>query len=674
MPSLRVLIYGMKEAFFAERARWFVWTPVLFGVGIGVYFALSVEISKWIVLGVIEALIVLAILFRRRMAVLFVLLPVFIVVMGFTTAMLHTIYISKSIYPIEEQKLYIQGRIAEMEYNYRGKQRLIVDDVKNFERESVKGRFRLTLTSPDLNLKVGQCFEAVAEIGALTPPFLVGGYQPQRQLFYQGISGVGYIPSRVLPIECGYSRRFADFVHSVREKIAERIFDVLPKEEAGVVAAIAMGQKGKIKNEVKTNYRDAGLAHFLSISGLHMSMIAGLMFFFIRMLIALVPAVAVRVDGKKISAVAALMVSVVYLMISGAEIPAQRAFIMTTIVLLGVLFDRVAISMRVLAFAAFAVLTISPEALIGPSFQMSFAAVIALVAFYEKYAGGIGRFLKGSDYRYDSMVLKLLKICWIYIIGILLTDLVASVTTSVFAVYHFNRIAVYTTIGNMLSGPIIGFVVMPFLLFSLLLMPLGLDVLPLKVSGWGVGLINDITEWVAGLPYASVQVRSFPTWSMVAMVFGGLWLCIWQTKWRRWGWIGVVVGFLGMFTVSNPDIIVNGDVSAVAVKAENGEMVVLPSRGNHTLKNVWREKTASRDLDGMKKKKLKEIYHGESVDKGWIDLVCVEEYCEYKGRVKIYKSGSLEGIEVGKGASVYIGSRGIKVKTLDEYVGARVWN
>lgn len=220
--------------------------------------------------------------------------------------------------------------------------------------------------------------ELVAKLMPLASASLPGGYQFDRKSFYLGLSGSGYSESRVLPVDCrepaSWRERFSFKVAGWRQSIMEKIKRILPPDEASVASAVIAGEQTGINSRLIQNYRDSGLAHFLSISGLHMSMLAGLMFFFIRLLMALIPPLTLRCDSKKVSAVFALLISVVYLLISGAAIPAQRAFIMTFIVLLGVLLDRRAISMKTIAWAAFLVLLITPEALVGASFQMSFAA------------------------------------------------------------------------------------------------------------------------------------------------------------------------------------------------------------------------------------------------------------------------------------------------------------
>ncbi|MFV0627210.1 MAG: ComEC/Rec2 family competence protein [Alphaproteobacteria bacterium] len=665
--------------FFAEQSRWFLWTPVLFSIGIGLYFALPFEISKWVLLVIFELFLLLFYLFRKEINKIFLTSIFFLILLGYVSVFIQVLYISKSIYKVEEKKIYFTAKIENIDSNYRGKQRIIVNELKDFDENKINGKYRLTLISHNEDIRVGDCIETVASIVPPTKPFLVDGYLPNIQTFFEGISGVGYVTASVFPVECRKSNHFMDYINNQRIKIENHINSILPKDEAGVIVSITTGSRSGISNQLKDNYRDSGLAHFLSISGVHMSMIAGLVFFLVRFLIALIPFLAVRLNGKKVSARIAILISFIYLLISGMEIPAQRAFIMTSIVLVGVLLDRNAISMRVLAVATLMVLITSPHALIGPSFQMSFAAVVVLIAFYERFAGSIHRFINGYNYRKDNLLIKSIKVILLYVSGIILTDLVASLTTSVYAIYHFNRMAIYTTIANGLSGPIIGFIVMPFMLFSLFSMPFGLDEIPLKICGWGTKKVNEIVSYVAGLPDSSILVPSFPLWGMLLMTFGGLWLCIWQKSWRNWGWIAILLGLLSLFTVFAPDLIVNEDAKAIAIKDNSGKMIILPSRGNYVLKKIWLEKNASKALTEKQKKELKQIYNGEKENLDWIDLTCNETYCDYKNRIRIYKNGKFYDIKeneffiVYSGGSVWIENELLKIRTIDEYLGKKTY-
>lgn len=567
----------IKEYFLSERQRWSFWFPVLFGFGIGLYFSLPFEPSIWWTLWVIEALIVLAIFCRFDYNKLFVLGAISLIVFGFANIQLKSLYLSR-IKPLEAEKVvYLQGQIAQKDFNARGLPRYILHDIKDFDDNPLLQTAKISMSSHYNNFDVGRCIEVVAKIMPPLKTVFVGGFQFERKSFFEGLQANGYALSPAYEVDCLVLKN--NLFANLRSKIIARINQVLPKSEAGIVAAIIAGEKGKISGSIINQYRDSGLAHFLSISGLHMSMIAGLMFLLIRYMLVFIPQISLRFNIKKISAVFAIFISIFYLGISGAYVPTQRAFIMTFIVLLGLLFDRKAISQKTISIAAFIILIIAPEVLISASFQMSFGAVIALVAFYERFAGSIHRF--SSRFGFIA----------VYIIGILAADFIASLATLPFAIYHFNRIAIYTTLGNLLAGPIIGLIIMPGVLISLLFMPFGLDVWPLKIVGLGVSKVNQITGFVSHFDYAGFQILSMPTWGLILIVFGALWICLWQQKWRRWGWCLIVFGVLSIFTSQKPELVTSFTGEVLAIKNSDGELVV-NGAGSRFEKKLVKEKFA----------------------------------------------------------------------------------
>ena len=682
---MRVFLYNLRETFLSERERWFMWLPVLFACGIGVYFLLPTEPSRWVILGIVEILLVLAYVWRLRPGRLAVVLVLLVAALGFADIQLKTIYLGKNEIIPYDRKLYLTGRVSELGRNYRGNPRFVLEDIKDFDDNRLPGRYRISLTSRSSQPENGRCVELIGTVSAPPHPNMVGGYQMDRKLFYEGINASGYAASRALSVECSETPPLTAVaekaVSDLRSRIVAKINAVLPPDEAGITAAIVAGDRSGIRQEITENYRNSGLAHFLSISGLHMSMLAGLMFFLVRLLLALIPPLALRYDSKKIAAVFAILMSAVYLMISGAEIPSQRAFIMTFIVLLGVLFARKAISMRMISWAALIVLVISPQALISASFQMSFAAVVALIAFYERFAGSLHRFLNGS--RDDGIALpaKIVRIVFAYVAGILISDLVASLATLPFSIYHFNQIAVYTTLGNLLAGPVIGLIIMPFVLIALLLMPFNLEVWALKIVGFGVEKVNEITAYVASLPEAGYRVLAMPFWGLMLIVIGGLWLCIWRLKWRCLGWILILAGSLSIFTVRVPDVMADKYGEVFAVKDEQGKLVILPSRGNSFTKKIWLEKTANKKLSDKENRKLKEIYNGKKTDKDWIDMECDERVCIYKNAVVIVKFGGIEingqdfDLHTAEGAQFFVDDGGkVRAETVRDRIGRRPWN
>ena len=663
----------------ANRDRFKLWFPVLFALGIGLYFLPETEPSKWLTLGMIEALILLAVLLRHYPAALKMLLALACVLAGFADIQIQSIYReSRQRADLPQQAIYVRGQIADADYNIKGNRRLVFEKLEDFDGYELNGRFRITLRGRYEELKIGDCVEMVARIQPPSLPVIPGGYQFDRKLFYDGYSGSGYALSFVYQTDCAGKRPAREnFFDTWRQQINQKITRLLPEDEAAVAAALITGERGLISERLTNAYRDSGLAHFLSISGLHMSMIAGLMFFLARLLLACIPALSLRFDSKKISAVLAIIVSAVYLGLSGMEIPAVRAFIMTLIVLLGVLFNRRAISMYTIAVAATIILAVCPQALISASFQMSFAAVVCLIAFYERCAGWLNHFIDKSA---GSLPVRILKILLLYFVGVLVTDFIASMATLPFAVYHFNRVVLYTSLANLLSAPVIGFVIMPFVLLALLLMPLGLADLPLRVAGFGIGCVNDITTWISSMDGAAYLILSEPLWGLLLIVFGGLWLCIWQSKIRHFGWLAVAVGGLSVAAVTKPDILINADAKVIALRDNQDNMVILPVRGKNFVKRQWLEKTASRPLDKRQADLLRQIYKGRQTDPEWLELRCTRQKCIYKhkfqiikGRNKLLLAGKVINIGDTGGLAVYMG-KALRIKTVREAVGRRLWN
>ncbi len=667
----------LKENFLAEKDRFILWLPVLFGLGIGLYFSFKTEPSSWLTIITVEVLLISLYVWRYNPVKFFISGALLIIALGFANIQIRSLYQAKFIQSPENKKetTYLSARVLKIDKNAKGKMRLLLSDAEDFEKQR-KGLYRVTLSGHNPNIQEGNCVEMIATLMSPMQPIMPNSYQFNRKYFYDGLSAIGYANSSVFTIECktnpSLAQKISHIINLLRKKVVKKIYAELTHDEASITAAILAGDRSGISQELNKNYQNSGLAHFLSISGLHMSMIAAMTFFAIRLIISLIPPLALKYDSKKIAAIFAIMMSFIYLIISGGQIPAQRAFIMTLIVLSGVLFSRRAISIRMLSIAALIVLIISPYALISASFQLSFAAVLVLIAFYEKYSSVIYNFFKGKN---------IIKIIIAYIVGLLLSDFVASIATLAFAIYHFNKIAIYTTLGNLLAGPIIGLIIMPFVLLSLFLMPFNLYTFPLKIVGLGIKLVNNITSYISSLPNAGYQVLSMPFWGLMLIIFGGLWLCIWQRKWRLWGIIPIIIGGLSIFFVVKPDFIYSADGKNIAIKDNFGNIIVIQSRKNNFIEQIWLEKTAEEKLTDAQSKKIKDIYKGITSDKHWIDLNCNNEECIYKNNIiwdkkgKIFISGKDGNINNDSGGVIYFSNDGkIKIKTIRSVIGNRLWN
>ena len=361
-------------------------------------------------------------------------------------------------------------------------------------------------------------------------------------------------------------------VDALRAKINIRIRAVLPGETGEIAAALITGARGGITEEVNQSMRDSGLFHILSISGLHMAIMAGTVFWLVRALLAVVPSLTLRFPIKKWTAAAALIAAFFYLLLSGAAVPTVRSWIMMSIVLVAVMLDRPAITMRNVALAAFAILIVAPESLFDPSFEMSFAAVVALVALYEWMSGrerdGLGDV---------SPVWRSLRKGWVLLLGAGLTTLVASTAIAPFAVYHFHRMTHYGLVANLIAAPLVSLLVMPMALISLIAMPFGLEAWPLKAMGAGIELMVATGIWVASWPGAVSVLPQISGTALVLMVLGGLWLCLWRTRTRAFGLVIIALGLALAPPGMRPDVLVERNGETVALRGETGNLVFPPA-------------------------------------------------------------------------------------------------
>lgn len=668
MRLFRNIAAEIKENFFAEQSRWLAWVPFLFGLGIAVYFALPFEPGYWYTLGVFEATLLLFYLLRHKgLHLLFT--AILLVEFGFMDIQLQTLLKSRKVAFTLEVTDYIKGQISAVSYNEKGRKRLLLQNAENFD-EPLKGKYRVTvMNGGNTDFEVGQCVELVGTFFPPSPVPVLNGFQLNRKYFYEEISGIGYANSSVFVIDCehGQPSSFRIRLNKIRQQITDDVAKILPLDEAGIVDAVLIGEQSRTPKRIVNNYRDSGLAHFLSVSGLHMGAIAGLVFFVLRFLLALFPAVALRYDVKKLAAAGAILFGALYLLVSGMAIPAERAFIMTAVVLLGVIFNRQAISMRMVCFAGLVLLIVSPQALISISFQMSFAAVVALIAFYEKYAQKIALW---------SVNRGIFSKIFFYLAGIVICDFVASLATMPFAIYHFHRISVYTSLANLLAGPLIGLVLMPLILLCLAALPLGLALYPLQALGYGVGWLNKITGFVSSLPHSVAYVDSLPFWGFALIVCGGWWLCVWQRKWRLWGVLPILIGVCSMFFGSQPDMAFAPKGEGIALRDKNGEMLLMPIKTDRFVISVWRENLHLKELNKEQKKELKEIFAGSKTDFDNIALKCDAEKCVYLDSLTFYKQGSIKinGKNIDNSVGGYIFKQNkTKVEPLQPRNVCRLW-
>ncbi|ONG58332.1 hypothetical protein BKE38_03130, partial [Pseudoroseomonas deserti] len=404
----------------------------------------------------------------------------------------------------------------------------------------------------------GEVLRVRALLRPPSAPAYPGAWDFQRDAFFSGLGGSGFALGPAERVgDAGDPPAFA----ATRRAIEERVRAVLPGPEGAIAAALITGSQSAIAPAPMAAMRDSGLAHLLSVSGLHMAIVIGLGFAGLRFLIALWPWLALRVDGKRLAAPLGLALGAGYLLLTGLQVPMLRSFAMAALAVAGLLLGRRALSLRALGLAAMVVMAWQPAALLGPSFQMSFSAVLALLAVAEARPAWLAGFRSGREWwRRPALILG----------GLLLTSLVAGLATMPAGLHHFGRLQLYGVAANLLAVPLTSVWVMPAGLVAVLLLPLGLEAWPLAAMGWGIEGILLIAATVAAWPGAALLAPPIPGWGLGLASFGLAWLCLWRLPWRWFGLLPIVVGLGSDSFVTPPDSLVSGDSRLVAFRTAEG--------------------------------------------------------------------------------------------------------
>jgi competence protein ComEC len=553
------------------------WLPIGFGIGVILYFTADQEPALWVACTAGTVGIAFAIVARHRAIALMIALAFASIASGFAVATIKTAWIDHPIlhFPATAD---VKGFVETREEREKTDRIVVrVMSIDGYRLSETPDRVRVAVrkgTAP----AVGQFISFKARLLPPLGPLRPGGYDFARDMFFHGIGASGYVYGRIKvetsPTAPDLWLRYRAWIDGVREAIDDRIRSALSGDRGSIASALITGKRDAISAPVNDAMYVSSLAHVLSISGYHMAVVAGVVFFVLRASLALSPGLATRRPIKKWAALAALVAATFYLLLSGAEVATQRSYIMVAIVLIGVMFDRPALTFRTLAVAAFAVLLFAPQAIIHPSFQMSFAATLALVAAYQ-YA---------LPWRADAdSSLKERAALWgaREVIGLMLASLVAGLATTPYAAFHFHRLAPYGVIANLLAMPVVSAWVMPMGILGVLALPFGFDAPFWRLMGDGIDWMIGVAQWVANLPGAVGRIAAFDAGPLLLASLGLVLICLLRTRLRWSGFaLGVAAG-LWAWSGLQPDIYIADDGQTAAVRGSNGRLSVL-HRGRDT--------------------------------------------------------------------------------------------
>jgi competence protein ComEC len=415
--------------------------------------------------------------------------------------------------------------------------------------------------------------------GYLMPPppaALPGAYDFARAAWFQGIGGTGRVTLvRVVapPAGLGWRAWLAD----TRQRLADHIRSRLPGGAGGIAAALATGDQGGIPEEDAEAMRRSGLAHLLSVSGLHLTAVVGAVMLLTLKLLALSPALALRFRLVLVAAGAGALAGVAYTLLTGAEVPTIRSCIAALLVLLGIALGREALTLRLVAVAALVVLLLWPESLPGASFQMSFAAITAIVALHEH-----PRIRALLAHRDELWPMKLGR----FLFGLVLTGLAVELALIPIALWHFHQAGLYGALANIVAIPLTTFLIMPLEALALLFDLAGLGAPFWWLAGAALDLLLALAHEVAGAPGAVARLPTLPTAAFAMMLGGGIWLALWRRRWRRWGLVPVAAGAVAALLAPSPDLLVTGDGRHLAVRTGTGELALLRGRAGDYVRDL----------------------------------------------------------------------------------------
>lgn len=548
----------------AQAARWVLWSPVALGGGAAVYFALRVEPSSWLTLAILAAAVGAAYLSAWRStsrALSLAMMLLAIAAGGFAVAKARTLAVAGPIVPVS--KPYgIEAFVVDIASPGATGARLILAPVSisGLPPDKTPGRIRVTVPAENLPAP-GSAVRLYAIIGPPPPPASPGAYDFGRDAFFDGIGAVGFTrdaPEDITLGDAPWRLRLLMGVNAVRWDLAGRIAAASPAEARGLATAMTTGHEAWLDPDDETALRNSGLAHIISISGVHMAIVGGAVFFAARALIALWPWLALRINGKKVAALVGLTAVGGYLIISGAPAPAVRAAITASTAFVAILFDRRAITLHALAVSALVILLMQPEAVMAPGFQMSFAATAALVALFEAWPRPVREIN-------TPWPIRLIQGGGAWIALSLGASFVAGVATGPFALQHFNRVATYGLAANLITEPVSSFVIMPFLALGGVLESFGAGAVALWVAGQGIAFLNAVARYFASLPGATFLAASAPTAALPVAFVGILFMCLWKGKLR---WLGLPLALaINLWPrPPAPDVWIAYDGSAAAVR------------------------------------------------------------------------------------------------------------
>jgi len=566
-----------------QRGFRFPWVPVLLGIGIGIYFGLPIELPGQALAGLgFAALACLLLAWRHSEGFGPLWFAVALVLLGPLVGAARTAHVAAPVLPFRVYGT-IEGRIVDIDRSASDKVRLTLDQVyiRRLTPAETPRYVRISLHADAATFapEPGMVIRVTANLSPPDGPVEPGGFDFRKQAYFDSLGAVGYTRKPVVVL-APPDASAALWLFRTRMKMSRAIQDGLPGPTGAFASAMMTGDRSGMTEATTENLRVSNLAHLISISGLHMVLLTGTVFTALRFVLVLIAPLRRVINPKKTAAFGALLAGAFYLALSGAEVPTERAFIMVGVALVAVFLGRRAISLRGLAIAALIVLLERPESMTEPGFQMSFAATLALVVIFQWLNHNRMAFLPATLRPGATLVMS---------------SLVAGLATAPFAAAHFNRIAEYGLIANLLSVPLMSVAFMPAALLWTVLAPVGAGQIALWMMKPALWWVLKVAEVVAARPEAAQMVASPPLFVVPMIALGGLFLSLWQGPFRirALGLVPVALAFVIWSQVERPPLLIAADGPLAGVMTDEGR-ALNKAKGQGFAAETWLENDGDR--------------------------------------------------------------------------------
>ncbi|CAI9121100.1 ComEC/Rec2 family competence protein [Brytella acorum] len=569
------------------------WLPVFFGVGAIAYFLPRHE-PGFLCPAVVfcGALVIVATLWRRPLARLggFALL---IASAGFLDVQLCA-HRQPDMPYLPSRAVILSGEVARIdavaETNGQANRRVVLKRVVfesglDIGMSPLRRTLRISLKARDPAVFLPGARLRMRALLRLTPwPSSPGGRDMQREAWFAGQAGTGTVLGTVSVLSGGRT----PLLEHTREAIAASLMTWLPDQRGAIAATLLAGETASLSTQTRDDFAVSGLAHLLAVAGLHLGLVMGFVVMALRLLMAACPPVALRWPCREIAVIVGFVAGGLYVLLTGSHLPAVRALGMAAFGTVALLAGRRVLSMRALALVALGIMAFAPYVVLDVSFQMSFAAVMALIAAYDVMRGGLLN-LRGEG--------GVLRGAGTHGVALVLTSVVAGLATLPVSLAHFGLFQPWFVLANLLAVPLAGLWVMPAGIIALLLMPLGLARLPVHVMGAGIALIMRMAHGVAGFPVAVTPVPAMPGWGLLLYLLGLCFLCLWRGKARLCGLLPILFAMASPWLVARPDVLVAPDAGSMAVRVDEGLAVGMGSGLDRLVVRDWTQALALPTVD-----------------------------------------------------------------------------